>query len=35
MLYYVASYEEGLAVFGFAGERTAARSGYAKTMYEA
>jgi hypothetical protein len=28
------SYEEGLAVFGFAGERLAAESGYAKTMYE-
>jgi pyrroloquinoline quinone (PQQ) biosynthesis protein C len=35
MLYYIRrSYEEGLAVFGFAGERLAARSGYAKTMYE-
>src|ERR1041384_5944687 len=35
MLYYVRrSYEEGLAVFGFAGERLAARSGYAKTLYE-
>jgi pyrroloquinoline quinone (PQQ) biosynthesis protein C len=35
MLYYVRrSYEEGLAVFGFAGERLAARSGYAKVMYE-
>lgn len=35
MLYYVRrSYEEGLAVFGFAGERLAAKSGYAKTMYE-
>jgi pyrroloquinoline quinone (PQQ) biosynthesis protein C len=35
MLYYVRrSYEEGLAVFGFAGERVAAKSGYAKTMYE-
>ncbi len=35
MLYYVRrSYEEGLAVFGFAGERLAARSGYARTMYE-
>jgi pyrroloquinoline quinone (PQQ) biosynthesis protein C len=35
MLYYVRrSYEEGLAVFGFAGERLAARSGYAKAMYE-
>jgi pyrroloquinoline quinone (PQQ) biosynthesis protein C len=35
MLYYIRrSYEEGLAVFGFAGERLAARSGYAKTLYE-
>ena len=35
MLYYVRrSYEEGLAVFGYAGERVAAGSGYAKTMYE-
>jgi pyrroloquinoline quinone (PQQ) biosynthesis protein C len=35
MLYHVRrSYEEGLAVFGFAGERLAAKSGYAKTMYE-
>jgi pyrroloquinoline quinone (PQQ) biosynthesis protein C len=35
MLYYIRrSYEEGVAVFGFAGERLAARSGYAKTMYE-
>jgi pyrroloquinoline quinone (PQQ) biosynthesis protein C len=35
MLYYVRrSYEEGLAVFGFAGERLAAKSGYAKVMYE-
>jgi hypothetical protein len=35
MLYYVRrSYEEGLAVFGYAGERLAARSGYAKVMYE-
>jgi len=35
MLYYIRrSYEEGLAVFGFAGERLAARSGYAKVMYE-
>lgn len=35
MLYYVRrSYEEGLAVFGFAGERLAAKSGYAKMMYE-
>src|SRR5207253_2815869 len=28
------SYEEGLAVFGYAGERVAAGSGYAKTLYE-
>lgn len=35
MLYYIRrSYEEGLAVFGFAGERLAAKSGYAKVMYE-
>jgi pyrroloquinoline quinone (PQQ) biosynthesis protein C len=35
MLYYVRrSYEEGLAVFGYAGERLAARSGYAKVLYE-
>jgi pyrroloquinoline quinone (PQQ) biosynthesis protein C len=35
MLYYVRrSYEEGLAVFGYAGERLAARSGYARVMYE-
>ena len=35
MLYYVRrSYEEGLAVFGYAGERLAAKSGYAKTLYE-
>jgi len=35
MLYYVRrSYEEGLAVFGFAGERVAAGSGYARTLYE-
>lgn len=34
MLYYVRrSYEEGLAVFGYAGERVAAGSGYAKTLY--
>jgi pyrroloquinoline quinone (PQQ) biosynthesis protein C len=33
--YYVRrSYEEGLATLGFAGERLAARSGYAKTLYE-
>lgn len=35
MLYYVRrSYEEGLAVFGYAGERRAAKTGYAKTLYE-
>lgn len=35
MLYYVRrSYEEGLAVFGYAGERRAARTGYAKLLYE-
>src|SRR5881409_4112818 len=35
MLYYIRrSYEEGLAVFGYAGERVAAGSGYAKTLYE-
>lgn len=35
MLYYVRrSYEEGLAVFGYAGERRAARTGYAKVLYE-
>jgi pyrroloquinoline quinone (PQQ) biosynthesis protein C len=35
MLYYVRrSYEEGLAVFGYAGERVAAGSGYARTLYE-
>jgi pyrroloquinoline quinone (PQQ) biosynthesis protein C len=35
MLYYVRrSYEEGLAVFGYAGERLAAKSGYAKQLYE-
>ena len=35
MLFYVRrSYEEGLAVFGYAGERVAAGSGYAKTLYE-
>jgi pyrroloquinoline quinone (PQQ) biosynthesis protein C len=28
------SYEEGLATLGFAGERLAARSGYAKVLYE-
>src|SRR2546428_12495244 len=35
MLYYIRrSYEEGLAVFGYAGERVAAGSGHAKTLYE-
>src|SRR5437773_12489945 len=35
MLYYLRrSYEEGLAVFGYAGERVAAGRGYAKTLYE-
>jgi pyrroloquinoline quinone (PQQ) biosynthesis protein C len=35
MLYYVRrSYEEGLAVFGYAGERVAAGSGYARTLYQ-
>jgi len=35
MLYYVRrSYDEGLAVFGYAGERLAAKSGYAKALYE-
>ena len=35
MLYYLRrSYEEGLAVFGYAGERVAAGSGYATTLYE-
>jgi len=35
MLYYLRrSYEEGLAVFGYAGERVAAGSGYARTLYE-
>jgi pyrroloquinoline quinone (PQQ) biosynthesis protein C len=35
MLFYVRrSYEEGLAVFGYAGERVAAASGHAKTMYD-
>jgi pyrroloquinoline quinone (PQQ) biosynthesis protein C len=35
MLYSVRrSYEEGLAVFGYAGERVAAGSGYARTLYE-
>jgi hypothetical protein len=35
MLYYVRrSYEEGLAVFGYAGVRVAAGSGYARTLYQ-
>jgi len=35
MLYHIRrSYEEGLAVFGYAGERLAATSGYAKSLYE-
>jgi len=35
MLYYVRrSYEEGLAAFGYARERVAGMSGYAKTPYE-
>jgi pyrroloquinoline quinone (PQQ) biosynthesis protein C len=35
MLYSVRrSYEEGLAVFGYAGERVAAGSGYARTLFE-
>jgi pyrroloquinoline quinone (PQQ) biosynthesis protein C len=35
-LYYMRrSYEEGLAAFGWAGERLAASTGYAKKMYEA
>ncbi len=35
MLFYVRrSYEEGLAVLGYAGERMAAGSGYAQTLYE-
>ena len=35
MLYYIRrSYEEGLAVFGYAGDRVAAGSGYARTLYE-
>jgi len=35
MLYSVRrSYDEGLAVFGYAGERVAAGSGYARTLYE-
>ena len=34
-LYYMRrSYEEGLAAFGWAGERFAASTGYAKLMYE-
>jgi len=34
MYYMRRSYEEGLAVFGWAGERFAASTGYAKMMYE-
>ena len=35
MLFYIRrSYEEGLAVFGYAGERVAAGSGYARMLYE-
>jgi pyrroloquinoline quinone (PQQ) biosynthesis protein C len=35
MLYYVRrSYEEGLAAFGYARERVAGMSGYAKTLYD-
>ena len=35
MLYSIRrSYEEGLAVFGYAGERLAAGSGYARTLFE-
>jgi len=35
MLFYIRrSYEEGLAVFGYAGERVAAGSGYARTLHE-
>lgn len=35
MLYSIRrSYEEGLVVFGYAGERVAAGSGDAKTLYE-
>jgi pyrroloquinoline quinone (PQQ) biosynthesis protein C len=35
LLFYVRrSYEEGLAVLGYAGERVAAASGYARTLYE-
>jgi pyrroloquinoline quinone (PQQ) biosynthesis protein C len=35
MCYYVRrSYEEGLAAFGYARERVAGMSGYAKTLYE-
>src|SRR5438477_6576410 len=35
MLYHIRrSCEEGLAVFGYAGERVAAGSGYARTLYE-
>ena len=35
MLFYVRrSYEEGFAVFGYAGGRVAASSGYARKMFE-
>ena len=35
LLFYIRrSYEEGLAVFGYAGERVAAGSGYARTLYD-
>ena len=34
MYYMRRTYEEGLAAFGWAGERTAAGTGYAKMMYE-
>ena len=34
MYYMRRSYEEGLAAFGWAGERFAASTGYAKMMYE-
>jgi pyrroloquinoline quinone (PQQ) biosynthesis protein C len=35
MLYYVRrSYEEGLAAFGYARERVAGQSGYARTLYD-
>src|SRR3974390_650511 len=34
MYYMRRTYEEGLAAFGWAGERFAASTGYAKMMYE-